>query len=550
MMLPGRRAGLMLPLFSLRSRRDWGIGEIGDLETSGRVARRGRPARAAAAADQRDAARETSPYSALSAMAIDPQFISLATLEDFAALGGEKALERRLGREADGRSRGAAGGLSRACASSRITPCGARSRTSRREVRGGTPRARAFRDFLRRRRGGSTTTRSSARCIASTTSGRGRNGRRRCATATPHALAAARARLADEIRYRQYLQWVAGEQWRAARQPPETWPLRRSAVHGGGDSADVWARQDEFRLDASVGVPPDAFSETGQDWGLPVYRWDVMERGASTGCASRARRNADLFDGYRVDHLVGFYRTYFREPGGGAGFTPADEPAQVALGERVLRVFLASGAEIIAEDLGVVPDFVRESLARLGVPGLQGLPLGAPLADAGTAVRGSGGLPRPLVATSGTHDTEPMVIWWARRRPRSAPRCCSCPSCGERLGDRRHADAPRSDPRHACTRCSKRSSPPVRPADPARPGRLRLARSHQPAGRRGRRELDVAAAVARRDDGRSAGRWRRGEAAQRPGIAARPVEPANSPVRKRPTRESRSVASSIPICEL
>ena len=45
-----------------------------------------------------------------------------------------------------------------------------------------------------------------------------------------------------------------------------------------GDSADVWARQDQFRLDASVGAPPDAFSATGQDWGMPVYRWDVIAR--------------------------------------------------------------------------------------------------------------------------------------------------------------------------------------------------------------------------------------------------------------------------------
>ena len=79
-----------------------------------------------------------------------------------------------------------------------------------------------------------------------------------------------------------------------------------------GDSADVWARQDEFRLDASVGVPPDAFSETGQDWGLPVYRWDVLAERDFDWLRHRARRNADLFDGYRVDHLVGFYRTYFR----------------------------------------------------------------------------------------------------------------------------------------------------------------------------------------------------------------------------------------------
>ena len=80
-----------------------------------------------------------------------------------------------------------------------------------------------------------------------------------------------------------------------------------------GDSADVWARQDEFRLDVSVGVPPDAFSDDGQDWGLPAYRWDVFAERDFDWLRHRARRNADLYDGYRVDHLVGFYRTYFRE---------------------------------------------------------------------------------------------------------------------------------------------------------------------------------------------------------------------------------------------
>ena len=88
------------------------------------------------------------------------------------------------------------------------------------------------------------------------------------------------------------------------------------------DSADVWARQDEFRLDVSVGVPPDAFSDTGQDWGLPAYRWDVFAARDFDWLRHRARRNADLYGGYRIDHLVGFYRTYFREKSGrGAGFS-------------------------------------------------------------------------------------------------------------------------------------------------------------------------------------------------------------------------------------
>ena len=139
-----------------------------------------------------------------------------------------------------------------------------------------------------------------------------------------------------------------------------------------GDSADVWARQHQFDLDMSVGAPPDAFSATGQDWGMPLYNWEVLAAEDFRWLRERARRSADLYDGYRIDHLVGFYRTYGRSRSTGeARFTPADEPAQLALGERLLEVFRSAGAEIIAEDLGTVPDFVRESLARLGVPGFR-----------------------------------------------------------------------------------------------------------------------------------------------------------------------------------
>jgi 4-alpha-glucanotransferase len=239
------------------------------------------------------------------------------------------------------------------------------------------------------------------------------------------ALERARAELADEIVFRQYLQWLAGDQWGTARD--QTGPV---ALFGdlpfmvSGDSADVWARQDEFRMDASVGVPPDAFSNTGQDWGLPVYRWDVFAQRDFDWLRDRAHRNADLFDGYRVDHLVGFYRTYFRpHDGSPPQFIPDNQEEQVALGERVLGVFREPGSEIIAEDLGVVPDFVRASLARLSIAGykvfrwerqwhVQGQPFKDPVAD----------YPAVSVATSGTHDTEPMVIWWeeAPREERGA----------------------------------------------------------------------------------------------------------------------------------
>ena len=185
-----------------------------------------------------------------------------------------------------------------------------------------------------------------------------------------------------------------------------------------GDSADVWARQDEFRLDASVGVPPDAFSETGQDWGMPVYRWDVLAQRDFDWLRDRARRNATLFDGYRIDHLVGFYRTYFRPHDGTLPqFIPAGEPEQTALGESVIEVLRAAGVYVTAEDLGTVPDFVRESLARLRVPGYKVFRWERRWHDEGQPFRDPLEYPCVSVATSGTHDTEPMELWWE-----SAPR--------------------------------------------------------------------------------------------------------------------------------
>src|SRR5262249_34070733 len=135
-----------------------------------------------------------------------------------------------------------------------------------------------------------------------------------------------------------------------------------------GDSADVWAHQEDFRLDVSLGAPPDAFSATGQDWGMPVYRWDAIAADDFRWLRDRARRSADLYDGYRIDHLVGFYRTYGQPRNGDPSFfSPAAEADQKALGERVIEILRGAGAEIIAEDLGTVPDFVRESLVSLEV---------------------------------------------------------------------------------------------------------------------------------------------------------------------------------------
>jgi 4-alpha-glucanotransferase len=434
-----RRAGLLIPLFSLRSARGWGIGEIGDL---------------AAAAQWLDAAGlsllqllpinelpqyETSPYSSLSAMAVDPQYLTLDDVEDFAALGGERSLEAEL------RSK-----LESLRASAGVDYGGVRRlkhRALRRsferfrdvEMRGDSRRARAFRLF----------TEEQAWWLDDYALFRALHERRGPTPWTewpdglrerePSALAEARAELGDDVRYRQYLQWQAQEQWDAARKAAGKVVLFGDLPFMVAlDSADVWARQGDFRLDASLGVPPDAFSETGQDWKLPVYKWDVIAAEDFIWLRQRARRNAALFGGYRVDHLVGFYRTFSRPLGDATGpgqFTPAEEPAQTVLGEQVLRVFVESGAHIVAEDLGVVPDFVRASLARLQVAGCKVFRWerlwhneGQPFADPAT-------YPELAVATSGTHDTEPMVTWWESAPAEERAAALAIPLVADRLGD-------------------------------------------------------------------------------------------------------------------
>jgi 4-alpha-glucanotransferase len=98
--------------------------------------------------------------------------------------------------------------------------------------------------------------------------------------------------------------------------------------------------------------------------------------------------------------------------GSARSFLPAEETDQLAQGERVMRAFLSSGAYIIAEDLGTVPDFVRASLLDLGIPGYKVLRWERDWDDPGQPFRDPLAYPPVSIATTGTHDTETMVEWW------------------------------------------------------------------------------------------------------------------------------------------
>jgi 4-alpha-glucanotransferase len=410
-----RQAGILLPLFSLRSAADWGVGEIPDLVPWARwCAAAG--AFVAQVLPVNEASRgQNSPYAALSAFAIDPVYAGVEALEDFQAAGGVEALsaeDRNLlerVRESPAVRWDEVRGLkARALAL-------AFDRFVRDEWDRRSERARALEAFSRAE---AAWLEDYALFVVHHAEQGGRawtEWPEPLRDRDPAALAGARARLSPPILFQTWLQWQLEEQWHAARAAAKALGVELAGdlpFMVATDSADVWARRGDFRLDARVGVPPDAFSATGQDWGLPVYRWDVMEREGFPWITERARRMADLYDLYRVDHVVGLYRTYFFPSDGSApGFVPPDEPAQIRNGERVLEIF-SRGARVIAEDLGTVPDFVRASLARIRTPGYRVLRWERQWHEAGQPFRDPAGWPAVSVATTGTHDTECLAEWW------------------------------------------------------------------------------------------------------------------------------------------
>jgi 4-alpha-glucanotransferase len=409
---PRRAAGALVPLFSISSTRSWGIGEIADLPALAAWARTGGLGVIQLLPVNEMADGQNSPYSALSAMAIDPIFIAIQDLPEFSAAGGESALsphQRQL-IEAARESRAVPHALVRELKTGALESLFDRFMAV--DWIPGSNRAEALAEYIERERWWLNDYGLYRALHAQHSGCHWLDWHPSLRDRQPAALADARRRFEKDILYYDWLQWIAAEQWRRAHRDSGIAIIGDFPFMVGGDSADVWARQDEFRVDASVGVPPDAFSDTGQDWGLPAYRWDAHAAGGYEWLRQRARRCAELFDAFRVDHLVGFYRTFVRERDDTTYFVPPDEREQLAQGERILGILQSSGAGIIAEDLGTVPDFVRGSLAHLGVPGLKVMRWEREWHAEGQPFRDPAQYPAASVAISGTHDTETMAEWW------------------------------------------------------------------------------------------------------------------------------------------
>ena len=409
-----RKSGVVVPLFSLVSNQGWGIGEFGDLPKFARWLLEAGQSIVQILPIHEMPPIETSPYSAMTAMALDPIYITMAKVADFAGLGGELALDGAEQAEVE-----------RLRQTPRIDYASVRrlkdrwlrrsfDRFLRLEVARQTPRSARYDAFITSQSWWLDEYALFRAISALHQTSPWMQWPDPLARADPSALHLARAGMRQEIGYCSYLQWIAAEQWSEAKRL--AWPAR---VFGdlpfmiSANSPDVWARQQEFRFDGMIGVPPDAFSETGQDWGLPPWRADVMAGNGFTWMRARARRYGDLYDGYRIDHLVGLYRMYVRpiDKRIAPFFEPAKEAAQIALGETLIDIFsdVESRPELIAEDLGSIPPFVRQSMIRLGLPGLKVLRWERHWDREGQLPIDPRDFDERSVATTGTHDIEPLA---------------------------------------------------------------------------------------------------------------------------------------------
>jgi 4-alpha-glucanotransferase len=397
----GRRAGLLLPLSAVRGPD----GDLGSYADAGQVAQwlltAGCTLWQLLPLNEVSPGQD-SPYAASSSCALEPVYVPLGSVPDLDGLSPDEAAQlERLRREP------------------RVDFEGYR-RVKR------TALARAFRRFLHRSRGSDREREFQAfraehagwiedwavyRALHDERKKSWRDWEPALRDRDPAALAAARTRLREAIDELCYVQWILDSQWRQGRAEANAKGVK---VLGdlpfmvAEDSSDVWSFQRFFRFDATVGVPPDAYSAEGQDWGLPVPRWEEMRGAGDAWLHQRAERAAELYDAFRVDHVVGLYRTYARPLDKSAPFfIPADEPRQKQQGERVLQL-LGEKAEVLAEDLGTVPDFVRASLAAQDIPGTKVLRWEN---DRGVP-RDVTRLPRVSVAVTGTHDTEALGTWW------------------------------------------------------------------------------------------------------------------------------------------
>ncbi len=238
----------------------------------------------------------------------------------------------------------------------------------------------------------------------------------------PSAIAEAGGQLGEEVDFHRYLQFEFDRQWQRLRRYCAERGVRLLGdlpMYVAYEGSDVWANPSLFFLDGEgrrtvvAGVPPDYFSQTGQRWGNPLYRWEQHSETNFSWFVSRVSRTLGRFDAVRLDHFIGFHR-YWEIPAESESatvgrFVPAPG---AALLERLQSAF--HGLPFVAEDLGLVTPEVRALADQFGLPGMRVLQFAfGEGADQYLPHR----YPSNCSVYTGTHDNDTVVGWFESLAP-------------------------------------------------------------------------------------------------------------------------------------
>ena len=234
----------------------------------------------------------------------------------------------------------------------------------------------------------------------------------------PETLEAYSRKLADEIDYVKFCQYVFFKQWKVFRQKLAKAKIKLIGdipIYVAYDSADVWAHSELFELTKDrrphfvAGVPPDYFSEDGQLWGNPLYNWAELKKQNFDWWTRRVGKCAELFDVLRIDHFRAFDSYYSINYG---ETTARHGHWKTGIGYEFLKHVQDSFPDltIIAEDLGDIPRSVLELRDRCGLAGMKVVQF------AYDGNPNNSFLPQNFeqhcVAYLGTHDNDTTVGWW------------------------------------------------------------------------------------------------------------------------------------------
>ena len=232
------------------------------------------------------------------------------------------------------------------------------------------------------------------------------------------ALKELREECADDLQFWKFSQWCFSSQWSRLKEYANERGVRIIGdipIFVAFQSADVWSHQKLFELDGEgnplcvAGVPPDYFSETGQLWGNPLYRWDVHKESGYSWWIARLKHALQIADLVRIDHFRGFAE-YWE--------IPADAPNAIAgkwepgPGKYLFNAFKQAFPDlpIIAEDLGLITPDVYELRDEFNLPGMRVLQFAFGDGDSNHF------LPHHYVANTvaytGTHDNDTTLGWW------------------------------------------------------------------------------------------------------------------------------------------